>query len=91
MSKVSIEKTTETIKLYTYKYIWQTQDDKLCVKFITDVQEGHQKFQTQIRDDANIKSCMREYINEVNLAYINFTEPVKQENKEKEGDKNEKV
>lgn len=80
-----------TVILYTYKYIWQTQDGKLCVKYITDVQEAHAKFQQAIKDDSNIKSCLREYVNEVNFAYFGYTEEVKKENEEKEETQNEEA
>lgn len=76
--KFSIEKTTETPKVYAYKYIWKTKDDKLCVKFVTDTQEGQALFQKYLRENEDIISAMREYVYEINFAYINFTEPVKE-------------
>ena len=71
-----------TVIVYTYRYIWKTKDGNLCVKFLTDVQEAHAKFQQAIKDDVNIVSCMREYVNEINFAYLGFTEEVKKEEKE---------
>ena len=91
MDKITIEKSTETIRLYTYKYIWKQKDNKLCVKVLTGVQEEHAKFQTAIQNDNNIVSCMREYLGEMNLSYMNFTEPVKLEDKPKEEKQDEKV
>lgn len=76
-----------TIVLYTYRYMWQTVDGKLCVKFVTEPQEGHARFQEAIKNDSSITSCMREYCHEVNFEYLGFTEPVKkQEQKEKKED-----
>lgn len=80
-----------TVIVYTYRYMWKTKDGKLCVKFLTDVNENHVQFQQAIKDDENVVSCFREYVSEVNFAYIGFTESVKEELKEKEIEKNEKV
>lgn len=80
----SIEKTTETPKVYAYKYLWKTKDDKLCVKYVTDTQEGHAMFQKHLRDSDDVVSAMREYLHEINFAYLNFTEPVKEEKKNDE-------
>lgn len=91
MSEIIIEKATKTIRLYTYKYIWKQKDDKLCIKVLTGVQDEHAKFQTVIKNDSNIVSCMREYLGEMNLAYMNFTEPVKFEEKPKEDKQDETV
>lgn len=77
-----------TIVLYTYRYIWKDISGKLCVKILTEPQEGHKLFQERIQKDDNIVSCMREYVNEVNFEYLGFTEPVKIE--KKEGDESEK-
>lgn len=77
-----MENVKGTIVVYTYRYIWKTKDGKLCVKFITEPQEGHMKFQSAIIEDEFIVSCMREYVNEVNFEYLGFTEPVKEEKKD---------
>lgn len=76
--------TNNNIIVYTYRYIWKTKAGNLCVKFITDCQEAHARFQTAINNDDSIVSCMREYVSEVNFAYIGFTESVKEEKKEEE-------
>lgn len=78
----------ETIILYTYRYIFKTKDNKVCIKYLTDVQEAHKTLQTQIRDNPNIVSCVREYVNEINFEYVGYTESVKEEKKEK-GDEND--
>lgn len=73
--------------VYTYRYIWKTTEGRLCVKFITDCQEAHAKFQENIIADSDIVSCIREYVSEVNFAYIGFTEAVKEEKKEETNEK----
>lgn len=81
----------DTVILYTYRYFWKQKDGKLCVKFITGPQEEHAQFQNRLRDNNNIESAMREYVSQVNLAYLGFTEEVKKQIKEeKEIEKNEK-
>lgn len=72
----------EVIILYTYRYMWKTVEGKLCVKYLTEVQEGHKTFQESILKNNNIVSCAREYINEINFNYLAFTEVVKEEKKE---------
>lgn len=79
---VSIEKTTETIRVYCYKYIWKTKQNNLCVKYLTETQDGHAIFQKHLRENDEIVSAMREYVHEINFAYMNFTEPVKEEKNE---------
>lgn len=79
----------DTVTVYCYRYIWKDKSGKLCVKYVTDVIEGHARFQEVLRNDPNVVSALREYQNEVNFAYIGFTESVKEENKT-EVEKNEK-
>lgn len=76
-----------TIIVYTYKYVWQEQDGKLCVKYITDTVEAHNQFMQTVKNESKVKAAYREYINEVNFAFLNFTENFKTE--EKAGDENE--
>lgn len=82
----------KTVIAKCYRYIWKTGDGRLCVKYVTDIEEGHVKFMNALREDKNVVSALREYQHEVNYAYIGFTEPVKEEKKEekKEETKNEK-
>lgn len=86
----SIEKTTVTPVVYTYRYMWKDKKGSLCVKFLTEPLEGHKKFIEQLRKDENIVSCAREYCHEINFAFIGFSEPVKiekkEENTKKEGE-----
>lgn len=77
-----MENVKGTIIVYTYRYIWKTKAGQLCVKYITEPQEGHMKFQSAIKEDETIVSCMREYVNEINFEYLGFTEPVKAEKKD---------
>lgn len=79
----------DTVILYTYKYIWQDKDGKLCVKFITGVQDEHAKFQKAIKDDNNIARCYREYVSQVDMSYFGFTEEVKQIKKKESEQENE--
>ena len=78
MSKVEKINENSTVKVFCYRYIWQMEDDELCVKYVTGPQEEHALFQKKIKENVNIKSCLREYINEVDFALIGFTEPVKE-------------
>lgn len=73
-----------TIILYCYRYIYKTKDGRLVVKFLTEPQEVHARFQETIRENADIVSCIREYVHEINFEYLGFTEPVKTEKKENE-------
>lgn len=83
--------SNNTIIVYTYRYIWKDKNGGLCVKFITGPQEEHALFQKNILENDTIVSCMREYVSEVNFAYLGFTEEVKRENKESEVNQNEKA
>lgn len=70
----------DTVILSTYRYIWKDKKTgNLCVKFITDTLKGHDDFMTAIRNDVNVESCCREYMHEINFAYLGFTESVKVE------------
>lgn len=79
----------ETIIVYTYRYIFKDKKGQLHVKFLTEPQEAHARFQQAIRDNEDIVSCIREYVSEVNFEYFGYTEPVKTEEKEKEKEENE--
>lgn len=87
--KTQVINEKQTIILYTYRYIWKDTNDKLCVKYLTEPQEGHAKFQKAILENASIKSCIREYVNEINFEYLGFTEPVKEEKKEEDKENKE--
>lgn len=80
-----------TVIVYNYRYIWKKHDGGLCVKFITGPQEEHALFQKNILENENIVSCLREYVNEINFAYLGFTEEVKKEKKESEVKKDEEI
>lgn len=68
-------------KLYTYRYIFKTKNDpdKLGVKYVTETNEGHEKFIDSILADENIISCLREYLNEIDCSFIGFTDTFKKE------------
>ncbi len=78
-----------TIIVYAYRYIWKTKDGKLNVKFLTECQEAHAKFQDVLRNDDNVISCVREYLHEINFEYFGYTEPVKIDEKEKKDEEKE--
>lgn len=80
----------DTVILFTYRYFWKQKDGQLCVKFITGPQEEHAQFQEKLRANDSVESAMREYVSQVNLAYLGFTEEVKKTIKEEENiEKNE--
>lgn len=83
----------ETVIVYTYRYIWkEKKSGRLCVKFVTGPQEEHALFQKSVVENDGIESCLREYVSEVNFAYLGFTEEVKKsEKKESEVKLDEKV
>lgn len=72
----------QTQILYTYRYFWKDNQDKLFVRFLTESLEGHEQFIETMYNNSDVKSCMREYVSQVNIAYLGFTETVKQEIKE---------
>lgn len=72
----------KVIILYTYRYIMKDRKGNLTVRYLTEPQENHKKFQQSVLDCDDVVSCVREYINEVNFSYLGFTEPVKTEKKE---------
>lgn len=77
-----ITKTSETVVVYTYRYFFKQKNGQLCVKFITDVLDGHERFIKALQADDNIVSAAREYVSEVNFAYLGFSETFKKEIKE---------
>lgn len=77
--------SNDTVILSTYRYIWKDKKTgNLCVKFITETLKGHEDFMNAIRNDDNVVSCCREYMHEINFAYLGFTDSVKVEKKEED-------
>lgn len=74
--------SNNTIIVSTYRYIWKNKEGKLNVKYLTETDEGHEKFKQAIIADENIVSSMREYVNEVNFSFIGYTDTFKTEVKE---------
>lgn len=70
------------MKLYTYRYLFktnETEEGKIGVKIVTDTLEGLQALEKVIVSDENILSCLKEYVNEVDLSFVGCTETVKKE------------
>lgn len=67
-----------TVVVTTYRYLWKEKGNKkICVKYITGHDSEHKAFMESIKANDSIESCMREYISEVNFAYMGYTEEVK--------------
>lgn len=68
-------------KLVTYKYVFQTaemlDEKKLGVKYLTDAEEGHDKFMEQIKDDESVIKCLREYVGEYDCSMLGFVQTFK--------------
>ncbi|UPW40891.1 hypothetical protein [Sigmofec virus UA08Rod_6219] len=66
-------------KIFCYRYVFKTKDNEkaLGVRYVTDTLEGLAALDKSILKDDNILSCMREYINEVDLEKSTYCEPVK--------------
>lgn len=82
MKNQEITKTTQTVIVYTYRYFFKQKDGKLCVKFLTEPLAGHEKFMQTLKKDDNIVSAAREYVSEVNFAYLGYSDTFKSEKKE---------
>lgn len=89
MKKEIIQESKDTVIVFTYKYVWQTKDGKLCVKYLTEPLQGHDEFMKRIKEDSMIKAAYREYVSQVDFAYLGVTETFK--TKKKEENKDEKV
>lgn len=68
--------------IYTYRYFWKTKDGRLNVKILTDVENVHNTFIDIFKNDDNILSCTREYLGEVDLSMIGYTDTFKTEVKD---------
>lgn len=81
----------KTENVVCFKYVFQVKQKEaekptVCVKFITDVESGHDKVIAAIKKDSNIVACYREYCHEVVLSKMLNNEKIK----EKEENENEK-
>lgn len=68
--------------IYTYRYFWKTKDGAPCVKIITDTERVHNNYKDIFIRDENILACTREYLGEVDLSMIGYTDTFKTEVKE---------
>lgn len=78
MSKI-IETT-----VFTYRYIWKVKEakkDMFNVKYITGVKQEHDKFMSMLRNDENVITASRIYVNEINVTLTEQHEIVKKEMK----------
>lgn len=79
----------QDIVLYTYRYYFRQKDsDKICLKVITDVLEGHEKFIAQLHADNSIEAASREYVCAMDCTKFCIVEEIKKSEKslEKEGE-----
>lgn len=68
----------ETVIVYTYKYIWETSDSKMCVKILTGPMSEHEDFSTALVNSDKVSRCVREYLHEVNFGNLNKVEEIKE-------------
>lgn len=69
-------------KILVYRYIFKVKDgekDKLCVKYLSDVEKAHVEFMSALLHDSNVLSAMREYVCEIDCTYLGAVEHVKAE------------
>lgn len=90
-SKVEVNENQDTVVVFTYRYMWKNTDGKLCVKFVTDTLGGLKAFEDMLKAESSVVSAIKEYVSEVNFAFLGFTETVKAENKEKGENEDEKA
>lgn len=81
-----MNKTTKTIKIYEYRYVWQDNNKQMYAKYIKGTLEEHEAFIKNIKNNESVVACNREYICEVDFALIGISESIKEEE-----NKNEKV
>lgn len=72
-------KTESTVIVYTYRYFFKEKSGKICVKFLTEPIQGHDAFIKMLKENENIVAASREYVSEVNFAYLGFSENLKKE------------
>lgn len=68
-------------KMITYRYLFTRACDEegmICVKIITDVEDGHKKVIDQIKKDPSIMRCMREYVCEYDASLFASVDAIKQ-------------
>ena len=59
------------MKIVTYRYISKAKGkDGLNVAYFSQTEEEHEEFKKRICLDANIESCMREYVSEYDVDKI---------------------
>lgn len=76
-----MENQTPLTVLYTYRYVWKNADDKIYMRHMTDVAEGHDKMVKALLSDDSVKSCYREYLGEYDTSHYAQIDELKKENK----------
>lgn len=67
--------------VYTYRYIWKNQDNKLCVKFVCGQEAEHKAFMGKLLQSDEVVTATRIYVNEINVNMIEQHEFIKKEKK----------
>ena len=69
----------ETVIVFTYKYIWETSDSKMCVKILTGPVKEHDEFSSALVQSDKVSRCVREYLHEVHFDNLNKVEEIKKQ------------
>lgn len=70
--------------VYTYRYMWRMKDgekDKYNVKILSGLEKEHNAFMASLRENEDVKVATRVYVSEINVAYVDQHEIVKEEKK----------
>lgn len=62
---------------YCYRYFFKKNDGTLSCEIVTGSMNRHNEFVQILRNDENVESAYREYLHEVDFAFLGFTESVK--------------
>lgn len=73
----------KTLIAYTYRYFMET-DQGISVKYLTGATSEHDAFIEKIKVDEGVKSSYREYVSQIDISLLMYTEEIKKEVKENE-------
>lgn len=65
------------MKIVTYRYMWTTSDlkDKVCIRFVSDVEQGHEDFVEKLQKSIpSLEKFGREYVCEYDLEKLSVFE-----------------